>query len=66
MDPRFTDVFGALTGIDLDKMSENRANHEKNQEEVNKREAEARAKREAEAEARRKAEEEAALPSEEK
>jgi hypothetical protein len=40
MDPRFTDVFGALTGIDLDKMGENRANHEKNQEEVNKREAE--------------------------
>jgi len=59
MDPRFTDVFGALTGINMDDMAENRAKYEANQEELSK-------KAEAEAEAKRKAEDEAALPSEAK
>ena len=36
MDPRFTDVFSALTGIDLDNMKENRAKHEANQEDMSK------------------------------
>lgn len=66
MDPRFTDVFSALTGIDLDNMKENRAKHEANQEDMSKQAEEQRAQREAEAEAKRKAEEEAAMPTEEK
>lgn len=36
MDPRFTDVFGALTGINMDDMAENRAKHEANQEDLSK------------------------------
>jgi stress-induced-phosphoprotein 1 len=66
MDPRFTDVFSELTGVDLNAMKEQKQKHDAQQEVDLKKAEEERKKREAEEAARKKAEEEAALPSEER
>lgn len=66
MDQRFTDVFSALTGINLDDMAENKNKYDANQENNQQKNEQDRVEREAQAEARRKAEEEEALPSEAK
>lgn len=66
MDPRFTDVFSELTGINLGDMAENKQKYEQQTEAQKQAQEEERQQAKAQAEAARKAAEEAALPSEEK
>lgn len=40
MDPRFVDVFSALTGVDLNELQKDRAENQAQQEEIRKKEAE--------------------------